>query len=350
MGVPRRRRDGVSMWRRWCRQAPASRAFCRRYLPAPQRHANLDVRSLVLYEDNHLIVINKPSGLLCQPDRTKDCDLRSLVLTQHIPTAYLSLVHRLDRPASGCVLLAKTSKAAARLSKAFQGRAVQKLYLCAVQGRPVERAAWLVDSMQASPDAQHRSGAAAIHKAAVIPCAVRPLRAAMLEMEPLPRSAEDAYVRLHKQQLKCRDGAGGEHRSSRQVAALRYDLVHTAEDGAHSLLAVQLHTGRRHQIRAQLAAHGHAVVGDRRYGKHRHCTLPHLSQLALHAAMMRLQHPISARGELCVAAPLPTMWRDICTADGAVHELFEEARNAWDEACSDATAMGLHAAGDRTKL
>ena len=119
---------------------------------AAQRQRSVDIRSLIVHEDNHVLIANKPSGLLCQKDRTCDSDLRSLVLS-YLPTAYASLVHRLDRPASGCVIVAKTSKAAARLGAAFRARQVRKLYLAIVQGQPHESAAWLIDAMRAPPDA-----------------------------------------------------------------------------------------------------------------------------------------------------------------------------------------------------
>ena len=117
---------------------------------AAQRQRSVDIRSLIVHEDNHVLIANKPSGLLCQKDRTCDSDLRSLVLS-YLPTAYASLVHRLDRPASGCVIVAKTSKAAARLGAAFRARQVRKLYLAIVQGQPHESAAWLIDAMRARP-------------------------------------------------------------------------------------------------------------------------------------------------------------------------------------------------------
>ena len=294
---------------------------------AARRQRSVDIRSLIVHEDNHVLIANKPSGMLSQQDRTCDSDLRSLVLS-YLPTAYASLVHRLDRPASGCVIVAKTRKAATRLGAAFRARQVRKLYLAIVQGQPHESAAWLIDAMRAPPDAQRRSGAAIVDKYKVIPCKRRPdlLAAATADDEP-PASALDAQERAHR--LHGDSGS--------QIAMLRYDVLHY--DGMHSLLAVELHTGRRHQVRAQLAAHGHNIVGDRRYGPKLGLKLgaklgaklvassTRTELLALHAAMIRVQHPVQDRGELYVTAPIPSAWRQLCS-----ERLFGKLLRLWKEA------------------
>ena len=282
---------------------------------AAQRQRSVDIRSLIVHEDNHVLIANKPSGLLSQQDRTCDSDLRSLVLS-YLPTAYASLVHRLDRPASGCVIVAKTSKAAARLGAAFRARQVRKLYLAIVQGQPHESAAWLIDAMRAPPDAQRRSGAAIVDKYKVVPCKRRPdlLAAATTDDEP-PASALDAQERA----LRLHGDSGS------QIAMLRYDVLHY--DGMHSLLAVELHTGRRHQVRAQLAAHGHSIVGDRRYGPKLRAGSTRTELLALHAAMIRVQHPVQDRGELYVTAPIPSAWSQLCS-----ERLFGKLLRLWKEA------------------
>lgn len=205
----------------------------------------------VLFEDNHLLVVDKPAGLLCQAAAEGDDHIvrRAQAFLkdrdQKPGNVYVALVHRLDRNTSGALLLAKTSKAAARLSAAFARRgdaSIDKRYLAIVLGNP--------------PDA-----ARLCH-----------------------RLAEDGHgVRV--------DPGGKE-------AAL--ELRTLAKGQGAALVEVRLLTGRKHQIRAQLAAAGHPLIGDRRYGSPSDA----LPRPALHAFVIAFTHPVR-QSELRVVAPLP---------------------------------------------
>jgi len=217
------------------------------------RTAPLDV----LYEDNHLLVVCKPSGLLAQGDASGHpalTDLAKAYLKEAYAkpgNVYLGLVHRLDRPVSGVMVLARTSKAAARLSAQFRERTVRKRYLAVVSGRPGADTGELAHHMGARADADGRT----------------PLADA-----PFAGSRE---------------------------ARLRWRLVGDAQAGA--VLLVEPVTGRRHQIRAQLAAAGWPVAGDRKYGAP--AALPDRA-IALHAWRLELKHPVGG-SPLTFTAPPP---------------------------------------------
>ncbi len=216
----------------------------------------MNVRNLVLYEDNHLLVLNKPGGVLVQGDRTGDETLLQGV-KQYIKEKYqkpgnvfLGLVHRLDRVTSGVVVLARTSKAAARLSDAFRERKVRKSYLAVVHGIPREKEGLLEDPL--SWDEKKRR----------------------------------AFV----------------HRSGKP-ARLHYRVLKSAGD--KSLLLVVPETGRKHQIRAQLARAGHPIVGDLKYGSKER--IADGRAILLHAWRLDLPHP-TRREEMTFEAPLPPYW------------------------------------------
>lgn len=215
----------------------------------------------VLYEDNHLLAVDKPAGLLVQADRTGDPDALALAKTYLKAVyakpgdVYLGLVHRLDRPVSGVLLFARTSKAAGRLSDAFRSRRVTKRYLALVAGAP-PAGGWQTVSVHL---AHGPTGTARV---------VAP------------------------------DTPGA------QAASLAWRTL--AGDGRTALVEVDLHTGRKHQIRAQLAALGWPVLGDLRYG----AVAPFADgrAIALHAARLTVPHP--TRGEdVTVVAPPPAPWR-----------------------------------------
>jgi 23S rRNA pseudouridine1911/1915/1917 synthase len=216
-----------------------------------------DNRWPVLHEDNHLLAVYKPSGLLVQGDRTGDVCLLDLA-KQWIKARYdkpgkvfLAMVHRLDRPVAGVVLFARTSKAAGRLSRQFRERTVEKRYLAVVQGSLEKDAGRLIHHIE-------RRG-----------------RLSRVVARPTEKSQE---------------------------ARLRYRLI--GEDGENSLLRITLETGRRHQIRIQLAAVGHPILGDLRYGADR--PLPG-KQIALLARHLSVDHP--TRGtRLHLTCPIPRMW------------------------------------------
>ena len=214
----------------------------------------------ILYEDNHLLAINKPANLLVQGDRTGDRTLldlaRASLKDRHAKPGqvYLGLVHRLDRPVTGVIVLARTSKAAGRLSRQFREGLVRKQYLAVVQGAPPVGGDELMHHLAASGD---RHG---VTRAAVAPFA------------------------------------------GSRPARLRY-LV-TGRAPGRSRLEIELLTGRRHQIRAQLALVGWPVLGDVKYGARRESAL---AGIALHAWRLTLDHPVGG-APLHLEAPLPADW------------------------------------------
>ena len=214
----------------------------------------------VLYEDNHLLAVRKPAGLLVQGDATGDetlLDLARAYLKRKYAkpgNVYVGLVHRLDRPVSGVVLLARTSKAASRLSAQFRAGTPVKRYLAVVEGRLPDTAGELVAHLAAHGDDQGVTRAAAT---------------------PFDGSRE---------------------------ARLRYRVVGVAAD--RSLVNVDLLTGRRHQIRAQFALAGHPVWGDQKYGS-RHALV---GRIALHAERLEVTHPTSGQPVVLVAEAPTDAW------------------------------------------
>lgn len=201
---------------------------------------NLDV----LYEDNHLLVVNKRAGDLVQGDKTGDTPLVD-ICKQYIGAKYnkpgkvfLGVVHRLDRPTSGVVVFARTSKALSRLNALFQKRETQKTYWAVVEGKMTEKAAKL----------QHF----------------------------LVRNSKQNKSYAH---LKAVEQA--------KKASLAYNVIKALDN--YTALEVELHTGRHHQIRAQLAAIGNTIKGDLKYGAKRSNTD---GSIHLHARSLAFIHPI----------------------------------------------------------
>ena len=223
----------------------------------------------ILYMDNHLLAVDKPPGLLAQQDETNDPDLLRLGKRYLKETfgkkgkAFLGLVHRLDRPASGVIVLARTSKAAARLSEQFRRRTPHKEYLALVEG--VLRG----DGMLRHTLAARPGGGARLAPAG--------------------------------------DAAGKEARLQWRSLAVQDDA---------SLLWVRLETGRKHQIRLQLAAEGHPILGDFRYGATRELDG---RNLALHAFRLTVTHPVT-RERIGFCAPPPAAWR--ARVSGAVANIL----------------------------
>jgi 23S rRNA-/tRNA-specific pseudouridylate synthase len=210
---------------------------------------------MLIGQDNHVLMVNKPPGVLCQGDRTGDATLEDMALawlaSQPAPTKYVGLIHRLDRPSSGSIVMARTSKAARRLAKAFKGRNVEKTYFVVVEEAfdsaevlEVGQSRWLVDAVAPPADHKTRAGCMLVRR-------LVSADAGEMRLGPLLGEAE--------RQLQA-DFNGDQWK----LAALRYDVLWKA-DGL-CLLAVDLHTGRRHQIRAQLSAAGNCVVNDVKYG------------------------------------------------------------------------------------
>ncbi|RMG68907.1 MAG: RluA family pseudouridine synthase [Bacteroidetes bacterium] len=217
----------------------------------------------ILFEDNHLIAVNKPFGMPSQGDNTGDQPVVDWVeqyireTYQKPGNVYTALLHRLDRPTGGVLLLAKTSKAAARVSSAFQQRKVQKTYLALALSTP-----------------RHPAGS---------------LR------HFLDRVDGRNIMRAH-----------GQERPGRQEARLSYEVVATA--GERALIQVRPETGRRHQIRVQLARIGCPLSGDLKYG----APSPHADRsIGLFAWKLELMHPVR-KEPLLITAPYPegAPWSD----------------------------------------
>jgi len=211
----------------------------------------------VFYEDNHLLVLYKPAGLITQRDRKDKPNLGDLakqwLKERHNKPGrvFAGIVHRLDAPVAGILVLARTSKAAGRLSDQFRQGRVEKNYLAVVNGQPPEPSARLVHHL------------------------VREGR--------LSRVADDAA-------------------DQGQTAALSYHVLQRGDQT--SLLSVRLETGRRHQIRLQLAAIGCPLVGDRRYGAGQ--SLPD-GCIALLAHRLAFTHP-TQQHPMQFEAPTPEGW------------------------------------------
>ncbi|MEJ5364590.1 MAG: RNA pseudouridine synthase [Desulfosoma sp.] len=225
---------------------------------APETVPFVHDRWPVLYLDNHLLAVYKPAGLLVQGDPTGDpclLDLAKMWIKERYQkpgNVFVGLVHRLDRPVSGLVLFARTSKAAARLSALFREKHLEKIYLAVVEGCPEKESDTLIHG--------------------------------------LIRRETGGVVVQH-------EGAPGTQR-----AVLHYRTLGVS--GGRSLLAVRLETGRKHQIRAQLAHVGCPIVGDVRYGASE--ALEHRA-VALHSWIMRLQHP-TRKDPLEIICPIPVSW------------------------------------------
>jgi len=230
----------------------------------------------IIYEDNHVLGVAKPAGLLAQGDRTGDVTALELA-KQYIKETYrrpgnvfLGLVHRLDRPVSGVMIFARTSKAASRLSRSFHDREVEKSYLCVVLGRFENDAGELTGFIERAHE-RSRLAAAATDRAKEAVLGYRVLAAE--EVRGVPWATP----------------GGGERRPA------------TGWEGWMTLLEVAPKTGRHHQIRLQLSAAGHPVVGDLKYRAP--APLPDRS-IALHAARLRFPHPV--RDEIiALSAPPP---------------------------------------------
>lgn len=210
----------------------------------------------VLFEDNHLLVINKRAGDLVQGDKTGDLPLSELIKLfikkrDNKPgNVYLGVVHRLDRPTSGIVLFAKTSKALTRLNKAFANKLPQKTYWAVVKNKPEKENAELIHFLKRNSK-QNKSYA---------------------NINEVPDSKK---------------------------AILRYQLIKSLDN--YHLLEVDLLTGRHHQIRSQLSKIGCPIKGDLKYGFDR--SNPDGS-IHLHARKLEIIHPVTNE-KLSIKAPTP---------------------------------------------
>ena len=202
----------------------------------------------VLYKNNQLIAFNKPAGMPVQSDKTGDASL--LILAKAYTKKNLELIHRIDRPASGVVLMSKVGGALASLNRQFQEREVKKTYLAIVKNKP--------------------------------PC------------------NKDRLIHfLQKNEKQNRSVAYNKEIAHSKKAELEYELLASSEH--YHLLKIQLRSGRHHQIRAQLAALGCPIKGDVKYGFRRANAD---RSIHLHAWQLVFRHPISGQKEK-IMAPLP---------------------------------------------
>lgn len=217
----------------------------------------------IIFEDNHLIAVNKPFGMPSQEDETKDESVFDWVKTYIKNTynkqgnVYAALLHRLDRPTGGILLLAKTSKAAARVSKDFQQRSIRKTYYAITENTPE------------------------------IPVGTLKHYLKKLEDKNIMR----AYIKpVH----------------DAKDAELNYRVLKTV--GERALIEIHPLTGRRHQIRVQLASIGCTIVGDVKYGK---TTFNEDKSIALLAGKLSLSHPVTKQPlELKIPLPDNDLWRN----------------------------------------
>lgn len=210
----------------------------------------------IIFIDNHLLVINKPAGILVQKDSTGDTSL--LEEAKHYiketfgkpGNVYLGLVHRIDRPVSGVVVFARTSKAASRLSQQFRSGTPEKVYHAIAEGEVPEEGNWT--------DYISREGATS----------------------RIAKKGEGKEARLSFRRLKYNNG--------------------------RSLVEVRLETGRHHQIRLQFASRGYPLLGDFRYGSKIKFGD---KAVALHSSSLTVSHP-TLNKEMQFTSPHESFWLD----------------------------------------
>ncbi len=199
----------------------------------------------VIYEDNHIIVVEKPVNIPSQGDKTEDIDMLTII-KEYLKekynkpgNVYLGLIHRLDRPVGGVMVFAKTSKAAARLSEEVRNKIFQKTYLVVANGK----------------------------------------------MEKEKGTLEDYLLKNERNNISkvVKEGT----KNSKQ-ALLDYEVLKYNKEINLSVLRINLHTGRHHQIRVQLSSRNHSIYGDQKYGGRGHG-----KQIALWAYSLKIVHPIT---------------------------------------------------------
>ena len=199
----------------------------------------------VIYEDNHIIVVEKIPNIPSQSDKTGDLDMLTLVKQylkekyQKPGNVYVGLIHRLDRPVGGVMIFAKTSKAASRLSNQVREKVFQKVYLAVVDGKPEK-----------------------------------------------DREILENY--LYKDERNNMSRVVSKDKKNAKYAKLEYEVLYYHPLKNLCLVKVHLYTGRHHQIRVQLANSGHSIFGDNKYG-----TRGKGKQIALWAYQLTIEHPIT---------------------------------------------------------
>jgi 23S rRNA pseudouridine1911/1915/1917 synthase len=254
-----------------------------KYVPSRPRPHVVARRLRVLYEDRHILVVDKPSGLLTQPtaDREQDTLLeragRYLARTRRLIRPYVGIVHRIDRDTSGAVLLVCDPAALRPFQSLFGTHSIERRYLAVVEGK-VQPAQGTIDLAIAADRGDGRRGTARDHD---------PKRRTKIEMPQFERTDR-----------RPRAGRTG------RTAITRYEVVERFGDLA-SLITCRLETGRTHQIRIHLAEVGHSVVGDPVYRPKAAPPFPvSFARQALHAQTLGFLHPFSGQ-RLDVEAPVP---------------------------------------------
>ena len=209
----------------------------------------------VLYEDNHIIVVEKPPNIPSQADKTTDDDMLTII-KRYIKekynkpgNVYLGLVHRLDRPVGGVMVFAKTSKAASRLSEQVRNKTFKKEYLAIVDGKLDVKSGIL----------------------------------------------EDYLVKNEKNNLSK---VTNKETKNAKYAKLDYEVLKYNKEINLSVLRILLHTGRHHQIRVQLANMGHSICGDQKYG-----TRGRGKQISLWAYKLTIEHPTTKESMTFIDVP-----------------------------------------------
>ncbi|KGR79820.1 RluA family pseudouridine synthase [Ureibacillus manganicus] len=198
----------------------------------------------ILFEDNHLLLVEKPVNIPVQEDSSRDLDLLTILKNdikdryQKPGNVYLGLVHRLDRPVGGAMVFAKTSKAASRLSDMIRRNIIERKYLAVVHGTPKKKSGQLVHYL----------------------------------LKDVRKNKVSVVAPNHPKAKK---------------AILDFEVLESKK--GFSLLSVKLHTGRPHQIRVQLSSMGNPIFGDQKYGEH--LNKPG-QQIALWAHRIHLEHPV----------------------------------------------------------
>jgi 23S rRNA pseudouridine1911/1915/1917 synthase len=219
----------------------------------------------ILYEDNHLLGLNKPAGWPTThfdgSEETVDRLAKTYLKEKYAKpgNVFLGVVHRLDKPTSGCLVFARTSKAAARLSEQFREGGVEKTYWAVVASKPTDSDPWVTDSGSLDDWLLHDD---AEHRVKVVPA----------------------------------------NTSGAKPARLLWTVLN--RHGGMVWLELRPHTGRKHQLRVQLASRGCPIYGDEKYGS------PHRlgNAIALHARSLTVLHP--TKGDpLTLTAAVPKHWR-----------------------------------------
>ena len=220
-----------------------------------------DITSRVLHEDNHILIINKKPSEIVQGDKPGDIPL-SEKIKEYLKIKYnkpgnifVGVIHRVDRPVSGCLIFAKTDKALTRMNKLIHDRQIKKVYWAVVKNKP-------------------------------------------------PKDSDRLVHYLSKNEKQNKSYSVKAEAKGAQKAELEYNVI--AKSDNYYLLEVELFTGRHHQIRAQLAEIGCPIKGDLKYGFPRPNTD---ASIHLHARKVEFEHPVS-KEIIKIEAPLPneTIW------------------------------------------